>query len=382
MFQIEEDGVTLQRLVSEKAYLVIESYHKFNEASELISMLGAIAKKPLSLTELIQKSDLAIIIKMINKKDNDQVAWFRALFTTQVFKNKEALDCINRWAHLCGEDEVTLLLNLSVQTNKENFHKLIIKCASCLDVEKLLLVCTRHFYRNKFSHVLNANIGPSLTLIFNKLTENQFLLDDLAKEVILLLLQNPMLVFTYINNECVRNKFYTDCLIDTFDKIKEISKIDSVGIVSMKEVLNKNISNSQNEANFAYLLKELYNIEYFTNEEIVLKILLPSMKQCYDERRLEELINVMQIFMVSIFLVLTIIIFVILHSGILRTMLRDKTHEYSRVCKFLLVYLFQCVKNFFNYSEYIHRLNKKHNISHFCLLPISFHTIYYQPENM
>lgn len=263
-------------------------------------MLGAIAKKPLSITELIQTSDASVIIKMIDKNDDNQKTWFRALFTTQVVKNKEALNCIQRWAHLCSEDDVTLLLNLSIQTNTDELHQLVIKCATCLDLEQLMLVLTRHFYRNKFSHVLNSNIGPSLTIIFNKLNDKKLLMDDLVKEILLLLLQNPVEVFTYITNECVKNKFYTDCLIETFDKIKEIAKIDHVGIASVKEVLDKYGINSQNRGNYAYLFKKMHEIDYFTTEDIMLRILLPCIKKWYEGECLNELSNILQTLIVSI----------------------------------------------------------------------------------
>lgn len=285
--------------MSEKAYLVVQTYFKFNGANELISMLGAIAKKPLSIAELIQKSDTAAIINMVNKKDDNQAMWFKALFTTQVSKNQEALDCINIWAHLCNEDDVTLLLNLAVDTNNKEFHKLVIKCASCLTMEKLLIVCTRHFYRNKFSHILNENITTSLTILFNKLNEKSSILDDLQKEVILLLLQNPMTIFTYIKNECVKNKFYTDCFLEIFDKIKEISKIDNIGVTSMKGVLGKIPICDQNLMNYAYLFDKLVNIGYITKEDLILKILLPKMKNDCTDNNLNELICILQLFMVS-----------------------------------------------------------------------------------
>lgn len=290
----------MQRSVSEKAYIIIEKFYKMNEASELISMLGAIAKKPLSIVELIQKSDVSTIIKMINKKDNNQEKWFRALFTTQVFKNKEALSCIDKWAHLCNEDDVTLLLNLSIQTNDQKFRALIIKCASYLSMESLLIVCTRHFYRNKFSHILNENIRPSITLIFNKLRENELLLDDVGKDIILIILQNPSNALSFINSECTKNKFYTDCMVAVFERMKEISRIDNIGIHSLREILSSDNLDYDNSKNYAYLLKKLHDIEYLTTEDIILKIILPVLKPIVEERRLEELVNILQIVQVSI----------------------------------------------------------------------------------
>lgn len=290
--------------MSEKAYLVIQSYHKRHETAELVNMLGAIAKKPLSISELVQISDMPTIIKMINKEDCNQETWFRALFTTQVFKNKEALNCINRWAHLCNEDDVTLLLNLNTQINDEEFRKLIIKCAACLSLEKLMAVCTKHFYRNKFSHILDENIGPSITVLFNKLNENKLLLDDLGKDIILLFFQNPLVFLTHIKSECLKNKFYTDCMIATFERVKEISKIDNVGVVTMKEVMTRPISDSKNIMNYAYIFLKLYEIGYFTLEDIILKILLPIIKQHNEEGHLEEVLYVLQIITVKYCLVL------------------------------------------------------------------------------
>lgn len=288
----------MQRSVSEKAYLVIESYHERNEAAELVSMLGAIAKKPLSISELVQTSDMPTIIKMINKEDCNQKKWFRTLFTTQVSKNKEALNCINQWAHLCNEDDVTLLLNLNTQINNEEFRKLIIKCAACLSLDKLMAVCSKHFYRNRFSHILDENIGPSMTILFNKLNENK-LLDDLVKDSILLLLKNPLFFLTHIISECVKNTFYTDCMIVTFERIKEISKIDNVGVATMKEVMSKPDSNYKNLMNCAYLFSKLYEIGYFTLEDILLKILFPIIKQQIEEECLGKVLYVLHIITVK-----------------------------------------------------------------------------------
>lgn len=287
--------------MSEKAYEVIESYHKRNETAELVIMLGAIAKKPLSISELLQKSDTPTIIKMIDKADCNQEKWFRALFTTQVSKNKEALNCINRWAHLCNEDDVTLLLNLNTQSGNEELRKIIIKCSTCLSLDKLMAVCTKHFYRNKFSHVLDENIGPSITILFNKLNQNGLLSDDLQKDIILLLLKNPLVFLTHIKSECAKNKFYTDCMSATFERIKEISKIDNIGVVSMKEVLNEVTCNSQNITNYAYLFLKLREIGYFNLEDIILKILFPVIKQQSEEGHLEEVLSLLQVITVSIF---------------------------------------------------------------------------------
>ncbi|KAJ8933257.1 hypothetical protein NQ314_014138, partial [Rhamnusium bicolor] len=243
---INEDDQPLQSTISEKAYLVVEKYQKYEEAEELISMLNMIAKKPKTLAERIKEADISMLINKIYKNDQDQKSWFQALLNTPIFRNNEAVKCVDVWAHLCDENDVTRLLNLSIQSNNAEAKKLAIKCASTLNLEKLILVSIRHFYENKFKNILNEDIEPQLMVIFNKVNEMTNIEDDFVKEISLLLLQNPKVVFAYLYNECLKNIFYTNCLRDTFSNIKEIAKIENIGADILKDVMLKNKPNSNN----------------------------------------------------------------------------------------------------------------------------------------
>ncbi|CAH1100977.1 unnamed protein product [Psylliodes chrysocephalus] len=295
--EINIDDEILQIAVANKAYLVLQTYQKYPEASELISMLGILARKPKSLTEQIYEADINTIIKKINKKDQDQTSWFRALLKTQIFENKKALECVRTWSHLCNENDVSVLLNWCIKLHTEESVSVFIRCASNLTLEELKIVATSHFYKNKFLNLATTDVEENLTRMLNKFKEDADMENDLTKDVLILFIQQPEVVLSYLYKECLKNNFYLKILTGTFDSIKEIVKIIDMGSNVFLNVARDNAPNSNNLNNYIELLKTLNEIHYFTNDDILLKILNSMLNKCYCDKLLEELDLVLQMFL-------------------------------------------------------------------------------------
>nr|XP_023018014.1 uncharacterized protein LOC111507024 [Leptinotarsa decemlineata] len=294
--EIEEDEEILQTVISGKAYMVTEEYQKYPEAKELIGMLGQIAKKPLTLTELIHKADVRTMIRNVNKVNKDQRNWFKALLGTNIFKDKAALECVKSWYHLCSEDDVSLLLDLCVNMNNFEHKEIVLKCAATLPVEKLVLVATRHFHKHKFVNMASEGIEDALTVIFNKLNDKSSnVSEDLTGDLVFLLLQSPELVLSCLFSECLKSTFHTACLKHTFSLIREIAKINSIGVTILHGVIERNVPSSQNVDNYMELFRNLVDTELFSNKVMILKVFYPLLKKFYEGKCFEELSYSIQI---------------------------------------------------------------------------------------
>ncbi|CAH0552693.1 unnamed protein product [Brassicogethes aeneus] len=265
--EIEEDDQSLQNKIAIQGYSVLESFQKYSAAKELVTILANLARKPKSLSEQIHEADLKTTIKKVNKEDADQKYWFKALLNTQVFKDKDTIECAKKWAHLSSADDVSRLLDLSVLGCDDNGKELIIKCASVLSAEDLILTITRHFYKNGSNHILNDNINNQMVLLFNKFKRMEK--DGCIKDIALLVLQNPKQLFAYIYKECIKDQYYSELLKECFISLKEISQIEKIGFNIFNEIYNESSLNEQNVNNFAVLLNMLLDIKYFTDNTVV-----------------------------------------------------------------------------------------------------------------
>ncbi|OWR43858.1 hypothetical protein KGM_208638 [Danaus plexippus plexippus] len=78
--EYEEDDKSMQQKIGELCYKVTETLSKINSISEhpVLSMLQQISTKPVNLEDIINKTDVNIIIENINKAD-DSSQWIKAL---------------------------------------------------------------------------------------------------------------------------------------------------------------------------------------------------------------------------------------------------------------------------------------------------------------
>ncbi|CAG9863762.1 unnamed protein product [Phyllotreta striolata] len=294
--EIDIDDQSLQMVICNKAYDFIETYQKVPEAKELINVLGPIATKPKSLSEQIFEADIGTMVKKIYKNDKDQISWFRALLQSQFLNNKQALECIQTWSHLCGQKEASIILDLCVKQKSKELGDIFIKSASNLPLKGLKDVITAHFYRHKFSDLPCRSIDETLIHILNKLKEDNHNKDDLTKDILLLFVQQPEFVLGQLYNECLKNSFYLNFFKGIFDAIEEIVKINSMGVNVLLNQVKINKPNCNNVNNYIELLKTLNEIGFFTNDDVVLKFLYQILKDSYSSKMLEDVDFVLQIY--------------------------------------------------------------------------------------
>lgn len=294
--ETEVEDEVLQTVVSNKAYLVLEKFQKFPEAKELISVLGSIARKPKTLTEQIHEADVQKIIKKVNKKDANQKNWFKALIRTQIFNNPESRECVRKWSHLCDDEDISILLNWCVDKNDEESVEVIIKCISHIDLEKLTIVITKHFYKNKIVNLGSTDTTKPLIDLLNKVKECSGV-EELAKNILILFLQKPTDVLTQLYEECLKNGFYANILKVTFKSLKEVIKINNMGVTLLFTVASNTPPNAQNVDKYKGLFAVLIEINYFNSEDVLLKILTPMVNKYVTESNLEKLDLVLQMFL-------------------------------------------------------------------------------------
>lgn len=300
-FQVDKDDEPLQSLVAGKAYQVVEEYQKCKEAKELIGMLGAIAKKPKTLSERIQAANIETVIKKVHLKDQDQKAWFEGLLGTQIFNSMDAMNCVSAWAHLCDKNDVARLLHLSRQSEDEVAKRLVLKCASTLTLQDLVLVMTRYLYENKFNGLISdsGKVDTQLKLIFNKMSGETDVDDNFIKDMCLLMLQSPDTVLKGVYGECLRNQHYTKCYESLFASVKEIVNINDFGIKVLSQVISSVQPDADNVDNYVAFLLMLQGIGYLTSGKIINGLLLPLLDRFRHEKQFEQLGYVLQIFLVS-----------------------------------------------------------------------------------
>ncbi|XP_066154686.1 uncharacterized protein [Euwallacea fornicatus] len=277
----------LQIVIAEKAYLVSEKYLKHKEASELISMLSNIARKPKTIAELIQDADIPTIIHMVDEKDEHQMLWFRSLFNMSIFNVPAIVKCIERWYELI--DDNTFAKMLSQPLPKDPKHRqLIIKCALHMPLENLTKVLTTYFIRDKFEW--KEDITEQLITTFNQLHDN--ITDKELGDMLLLLLQNAAEFFRHLYLAGFKR---SSNLVRIFEFLKEISKVEQIGVNVLMDVLHISPPSSENVTNYVQLFRVLLNTQYFSWNFMVHNIIFSLLKQYQNEDTLEEFICCLQI---------------------------------------------------------------------------------------
>ncbi|KAL3283917.1 hypothetical protein HHI36_018086 [Cryptolaemus montrouzieri] len=289
-----DSGQTLQSEIAENAYLIMEKYQQFEPASEMIQLLKPFASKPKDLKEQIRMADLDKMVVMVNREDENQRQWFGALVFSPFFSNDKAVECVSNWSHLCMEEDVSRVLNLSLKVNHKEAKKLAIKCASHLSLSQLILVVTRHFYNNRFV-ILNSDVLPEIVLLFNKLKDSESMKENVIFELLLLILQNPDASISFILTECVKNTFYVSVLRECFTKLKDILKIHDIGVNCLQKAMKTCPPNEQNHGSYVKLLQLFVDVNLFTNETLISKIINPSLAEYIKADHLKELQQILKI---------------------------------------------------------------------------------------
>ncbi|VEN44654.1 unnamed protein product [Callosobruchus maculatus] len=298
--EIEQDDENLQTVIANKAYIVTECFQGYPDAVELSAMLTTISRKPKTLTEQVREADIPKLIKNIKKENSDQKVWFEALLSNaQLLDDEEALNCVQKYTNLCGESELFHLLDLFAQTKKDVLKKIIIDTSKNLSLDQLMSVMVKHFYRNKFECILSDDVEAQLTVIFNKISKTKCPVENLQLEVSLLLLQSPKVVIRFLYHECLKSSLCTNLLKGSFDNLKEVAKINDVGVYVLNDIIKENLPNPGNVENYAELFKMLLELDYFSNETVWQKILWPLLKSLHEGENLQCLNCTLQIILDS-----------------------------------------------------------------------------------
>lgn len=280
----------LQIIIGEKAYAITEKYQKVEYVKDLVQMLVSIAKKPKSISEMIQEADSITMIDRIYKNDSNQKLWFNALLNTQIFNNKKTMNCIEEWSHLCNLTNVDRILDMTATVKTEKTKKLALKCADNLCIEDLTIACTRYFFKHGLHNALHSDISTEITSLFNKSSEST--MQALTKQILLLCLQSPHQVVDILLVECLKSTVYTTFLKEVFAITRDLLQIEQLLFSSLKKMLSTEYAlNSDNITNYTALFNILFETNCITWEKFIDSYLLS-----YVEEHGNDLENLLQHF--------------------------------------------------------------------------------------
>lgn len=275
--QVEEQEEPLQMAITSTAYYFVQKYQDHDVAKTLLQFLGAIARKPKSIYEQIQEADTSKIIEMIEKGDENQKQWFRALFRTRVFSDEKAIACVEKHCNLCSEREVervfTFCAGKEVDERKLN---LVLKCASTVPLQQLIILVTRYFKNYGVHTPLNRMYNKEhLVILLNKMGESN---DEFLKELLLLLIQNLKEVLTDLYRECLRDDVYSGRLKNAFSAFKEIITTSNTSFTCLQALINDEIL-LENYQQLTALLKVLLVTTCIKYDTAITNLIIPLLKK-------------------------------------------------------------------------------------------------------
>ncbi|XP_060536372.1 uncharacterized protein LOC132708215 [Cylas formicarius] len=286
--EVKYEDQPLQLIVAGRAYLVIEKYRNIDLATELISMLSTIAKKPKTINQLIDEADLSTIISKVSKADAHQHKWFKALLKYNIFHDDNAWQCVEQWYHLCDETDFKKLLNQPVGDNKSRYRNIIQKCASNLSSEFLKRTLIGELWHKDFQW--HEDTQDRLVLTFNRM-EAQLKETDL-KDLLLLLFENVSLFFRHLYLVTFNGSQISS---QVFNLTADIASINNVGLENIKVLFGENQPTDQNVSGYVKLFEAINSCGSFSWDTIILDILLPFLQKYRSDKALDTLCSCLQL---------------------------------------------------------------------------------------
>ncbi|KAK4880881.1 hypothetical protein RN001_004200 [Aquatica leii] len=285
-----EDGTPLQLIIAGEAFVSIEHLQKFKPGLTLVQMLSTIAKKPKTLTEKIQEADIETIINNVNRNKEDQIQWFRALVNTNVFDSNDAIKCLDKWYQLCTPDDVCRLLHLSAPSSDKT---LALKCAFALNIDDLKSVIVKYFW--KYPNDWNVDINNDLTLLFNKIQNNDQIEQNLLKKIYLLLIQNRKMFLRSLYTNCFNASANVKHFKNIFSYIKNIIEVNNVAKNTFIEVFQEHFVNDINVVASKELINALVELAYFTHVVVIRDIFQPQLKKLYENSAFTSMLSTLRV---------------------------------------------------------------------------------------
>uniref|UniRef100_A0A1Y1M910 Uncharacterized protein n=1 Tax=Photinus pyralis TaxID=7054 RepID=A0A1Y1M910_PHOPY len=253
-----ECGTPLQLVVAEESFCTIDHLKNYEPAACLIDILSTIARKPKPLNDKVLEADLSDIIFQINRGDENQLVWFRALINTQLFKDENAVKCLKKWYHLCTADDVLHLLDHSSSSDD---RAVVLKCANALNVSDLKNVIIKHFW--KHTNIWKENIGDEFTMFLNKFDHS----DDIreTKRMLLFSLQNREYMLQTLYEKCLMKRTNINKYKIIFNEIKDIMDVNSFSTTIFANIMQSNLPKDENIVCYRELLSILLELQYFSD---------------------------------------------------------------------------------------------------------------------
>ncbi|XP_061382873.1 uncharacterized protein LOC116766841 isoform X2 [Danaus plexippus] len=297
--EYEEDDKSMQQKIGELCYKVTETLSKINSISEhpVLSMLQQISTKPVNLEDIINKTDVNIIIENINKAD-DSSQWIKALlYRDNLCEEQLLIEQLSNHLEELNEEEcykLFKLFNKFIQDRRDTdeFLKLLcIKLFQKCDRNIKYDIVENHFSNETFNNSLETMEYDSMgTEIFNKLIISS---DEDFSVILSLLLQNPKKVYHKIFSLASENSHQADIMnkvmksLDRFSKHYYSEETESSIISTINEIISC-LDSEVKTNNFIHFLTCIKN-NSIPGPKLLLLVIMPNLHTALLKNNIEQI---------------------------------------------------------------------------------------------
>lgn len=280
--EFEENGKTKQQSIGELCHKVYTKLSSIPVLCEhpIVAMLKQISRKPIEAKDVINSTDVCMIIENINKNDE---SWLHALlYKDDLCAYRELLDVIHPNINKYSPQECLKLYYILKQSivNKGQTEVLAVKAFHHCDVSDKHKILTEHFVNNCFFDMKENELFTDMsTEFFNKLiaTSNADITD-----VLTLFLQSPKKVFDKIFNLATENSQQGDIMLQVMKLLDNYCnyyyEVDTEPCIfkALQNNLEICIDTEEKENNFIRFISALKNYGILIGSKLLLLTIMPN----------------------------------------------------------------------------------------------------------
>lgn len=287
--EYEENGKSIQQSIGElcfKLRTILQGIPSISEHT-LVGMLKQISREPLNHKDIINETDIEVIVEKINAHDEESPSWLSALlYKDDLCQNLTLLLLLESNIALLKEEQSQNLFEKIIdhlhddQENSEYLKVLAIKSFhQCNNTVKDEII-TNQFSDNLHDKMENGDFATMMTEIFNKLTVSD---DADPSDILTLFLQNPKQTFMKIFKLAAENEKQTDIMLRVMDSLEKYNNFyyrqdtEPCIIKVSNHVLESYLDTDVKQSNFVNFISKLKQRNIIPGNKLLMLIIMPNL---------------------------------------------------------------------------------------------------------
>lgn len=268
--EYKHNNALIQEKIGSLSYEVRQHLNSFEGCGMLPQMLDAIMVKPKTVDEKISDANEAEIIKNVIIRDENQPKWIDALIKFGVVSSSEMFTVFKTIVTDLQENHYIILLNYNFSVKNPELTKIILKYIVNLELKTLINIITQYFITSGINDVFETeNFNSQLGDVLNKMISTS---EEVPKDVLTLVLQNPMVFLHQLMIESIKNPEQLSNILKIIDVIEPICGIEKNGGPFLTEIILKFLKEYNLERQYCKLFSEFLNkipLKYLMSKNIL-----------------------------------------------------------------------------------------------------------------